>query len=232
MSFLGESLHAERQARLAARGGVARVLKLDPFTLHIKELPGAEIGSISWAGGEVLSRYLIQNRGCVAGLRVIELGCGLGVAGLVARLVGAASVTLTDKGSLHDIASDNVAANADALNGSVFVRTLDWKDTEAAAANDYDVILGADVVYTDEGSVSLAKLLDTLMSPRGSARCALIAYKERGAGPAFWAALKSTGLTVGSTPLIRENEHTVIAITRTIAPPVAAPSRFPCALPR
>lgn len=231
MNFLGPSLHEERQARLAARGGVTRVLELDPFTLHLKEMPGAEIGSISWAGGEFLARFLISNRGRVEGLRVLELGCGLGVAGLFARLVGAATVTLTDKPALLGIANENVAANADALNGGVAVRALDWDEPVVASiAATHDVILGADVVYTDAGAKSLANVLNSLLGPRGGARAALISYKERGAGAAFFDALKTGGMTAG--PLLREDEHSIIEIVRAAPPSAPPPSRFPCALPR
>jgi predicted nicotinamide N-methyase len=213
MDGLGAALHAERQARLASRGGSSRALHLGAFSLSVVELPGAGIGSISWAGGEALARYLLAHPAHVTGRRVLELGCGIGVAGLAARGAGAARVILTDRASLLELARSNVASNLPALGGGVDVTELDW--ASPAAAPECDVLLGADVVYTSEGAELLAATLNALLAPLGCAQIALIAYKERGAGPAFWAALSRFSLSAcNAAPLAVDGKHIIFSISR------------------
>lgn len=237
---LGAALHAARLARLASRGGAPRTLVLSPsLTLSLVEQPGLDIGSISWAGGEALARYLLSQASLVDKLRVLELGAGVGVVGLAARAAGAASVLITDhKQSLVDLALANVALNTH-VGGNIDVATLAWGADAAPPGDPADVLLGADVVYTDESAVLFAATLNTLTTPTGRAHTALIAYKERGAGAAFSAALASANLV--STQLAVDGEHAILDVRRratvAAAPPPAAPalrapSRLPCALPR
>jgi len=66
-------------------------------TLKVDAGPGC--GGIAWPAGEVLSRYIIrQGRDYWRGKRVLELGSGTGLVGIVAGYLGAHTV-LTDQGS-------------------------------------------------------------------------------------------------------------------------------------
>ena len=187
----GASLHALRQSRLRARGGILRIITIpNQPPLSVIEYPGRDIGSISWEGGEALGRYIAEHCECVRGLRVVEVGCGLGVAGLAASAAGAKEVTLTDRATLLPI----IASLADAKTNTR-VAPLEWgRDTWRDAALPADVILGADVVYTKEGAEALAELLGAALTPCGVAACAYISYKERGAGDAWVSALKKEGI--------------------------------------
>lgn len=49
-----------------------------------------------WAGGQALARWVLDHRTVVAGRRVLDLGCGGGVAGIAAARAGAATVTAND----------------------------------------------------------------------------------------------------------------------------------------
>lgn len=53
-----------------------------------------------WPSAVALATQLLLRPALVAGRRVVEVGAGLGVAGLSASLAGAASVTLTDREEL------------------------------------------------------------------------------------------------------------------------------------
>jgi predicted nicotinamide N-methyase len=76
----------------------------------------------------------------VAGLRVVELGCGLGVPSLVAAARGA-SVTATDWASdAIDLLRENAARNRLELRAEV----RDWREPWAER---FDLVLGADVLY-------------------------------------------------------------------------------------
>jgi predicted nicotinamide N-methyase len=76
----------------------------------------------------------------VAGLRVVELGCGLGVPSLVAAARGA-EVTATDWAvDAIDLLQENAARNELALR----VEVRDWRDSWSER---FDLVLAADVLY-------------------------------------------------------------------------------------
>eukprot|EP00877_Chromochloris_zofingiensis_P008479 jgi/Chrzof1/3885/Cz13g12040.t1 len=70
-----------------------------------------EVGAVVWDAGLVLANYLIKQarEGHVSftGKRVLELGAGTGIAGLVTAALGA-TVTLTDKPHLVHHMQQNV----------------------------------------------------------------------------------------------------------------------------
>lgn len=53
-------------------------------------------GTVIWKGAEIMSEYLQRNPTLVRGKRVLELGAGVGLCGLVAHHLGASHVCLTD----------------------------------------------------------------------------------------------------------------------------------------
>ncbi|CAG8686000.1 3541_t:CDS:1 [Acaulospora colombiana] len=59
---------------------------------------GPGCGGVAWPAGEVLSQYLVH-RGpeFMQGRRVLELGSGTGLVGLVAAQLEASKVTITDQ---------------------------------------------------------------------------------------------------------------------------------------
>ena len=97
-----------------------------------------------WASGQVLARWLLEYPAVVRGKRVVDFGCGSGVAGIAAALAGADRVIGCD---LDAQALAATAANA-RLNGVA----LDLADDFEAIDGDNDVILVADVLY-DRGNL-------------------------------------------------------------------------------
>jgi predicted nicotinamide N-methyase len=93
-----------------------------------------------WAELWPAARALAEALPDVAGLRVVELGCGLGVPALVAAARGA-DVTATDwAADAIDLLRENAARNALALAAEV----RDWREPWAER---FDVALAADVLY-------------------------------------------------------------------------------------
>jgi predicted nicotinamide N-methyase len=93
-----------------------------------------------WAELWPAARALAEALPAVAGLRVVELGCGLGVPSLVAAAHGAA-VTATDwSADAIELLNDNAARNG--LRVTAEVR--DWR---RPWADRFDLALAADVLY-------------------------------------------------------------------------------------
>src|SRR3546814_5888315 len=91
----------------------------------------------------------------VAGKRILELGCGLGLASLVLRRRGA-DVVASD---YHPLAETFLAYNA-ALNElpAVPYRTLRW-DTPNDSLGRFDLIIGSDILYERDHAERLSALL-------------------------------------------------------------------------
>jgi predicted nicotinamide N-methyase len=151
-------------------------LKQNPTLLHAGS--STRVGAAVWDGAYVLAAWLdAQPPGSFAGLRCVELGCGLGLPGLVLARLGAAAVFLTDKPALLVGARGNAAKNKllssqPAANGSqqqqpqqpqqpgcvVQVVGLDWEQPESLAAaaatitagGRVDLIVGSDCIYPGE----------------------------------------------------------------------------------
>ena len=95
----------------------------------------------------------------VAGLRVLELGCGLGLPSIAAALAGA-YVTATDW-SVHAVRATE--ANAE-LNGvDIQTAVADWNDPGAFSDGaPWDLVVAADVLYERPKSRALLELLPRL----------------------------------------------------------------------
>lgn len=92
-----------------------------------------------WASGQVLARYLLAHPERVAGRRVLDFGCGSGVAAIAAALAGAAEVIACD---IDPLALAATRANA-ALNGVALTLADDFHAVEGRL----DLIIVADVLY-------------------------------------------------------------------------------------
>lgn len=97
--------------------------------------------------------------------RVIELGAGTGLVGIVAALMGA-KVTTTDREPALEFLSANVKSNLPPDSQvSVDVSELTWGEgLERYPAGGFDIILGADIIYLEDTFVPLLKTLDYLCS--------------------------------------------------------------------
>lgn len=106
-----------------------------------------------WPAGKLLAEAMAIHD--VAGKRILELGCGLGLASLVLRQRGA-DVVASD---YHPLAETFLAYNA-ALNElpAVPYRTLRW-DQENDTLGRFDLIIGSDILYERDHAERLSALL-------------------------------------------------------------------------
>ena len=136
--------------------------------------PGST-GAAVWQAGSVLSRHLVANPSLVEGRKVIELGCGTGLCGMVAARLGASTVLLTDGvDPVLERAARNVERNG-LVEGSrggsrsgVRTRKLLWGelplDVELRGA--FDVVLASDVLYQSSAWRGFAQTVSELLRPR------------------------------------------------------------------
>jgi predicted nicotinamide N-methyase len=112
-----------------------------------------------WPSSLVLAKYLWQGVD-LQGLQVLELGCGLGLAGIVASHKGG-MVTCTDYE-----ADALLFTRYNALRNScphVVVRHLDWRAPRLSQP--YAVLIAADVVYERANFRPLLHILQSALAP-------------------------------------------------------------------
>lgn len=106
-----------------------------------------------WPAGQALAEAMSGD--AVAGKRILELGCGIGLASLVLQRRGA-DVLATD---MHPLAETFLAYNA-ALNGlaAVQFRRLDWTRLRPDLGQ-FDLIIAGDVLYERGQAEALAAVI-------------------------------------------------------------------------
>ena len=122
----------------------------------------APYGIALWPAAIALAHELASRANELAGLRVLELGAGTGLPGIVAATFGA-HVVQTDR---LDVALTLGRLNAE-RNGmrTIEHRLADW--TEWTDAERYDLVLGSDVIYPSRLHPSLRAIFETNLAPGG-----------------------------------------------------------------
>ena len=155
------------------------------YLLSISNLDHLPYGLLLWESAVGLSQRLVEEPGLVEGKRVLELGAGTGLPGLVARSLGA-HVWQTDQ--MEDVLS--IAALNERENALAGIRRFraDWRDWVEQAS--FDVILGADILYDAAMYGSIAAILDRSLAPGGRV---VLADPGRPQALEFLSALENAG---------------------------------------
>lgn len=146
-------------------------------------------GLHTWQAAGALAEWAIASAALLRGRRIVELGAGTGLTGLVvAAMCAPQRLTLTDGNArVCELLRSNVEVNrgGDGGDGTVRVLELDWERVAesgvlADAASRPDVILAADVVYDATLFGPLCTALDALFGDRSEC-CAYVAATVRNA---------------------------------------------------
>jgi predicted nicotinamide N-methyase len=97
--------------------------------------------AFAWAGGQAVSRFILDNPHHVAGRRVLDFATGSGIGAIAAALAGAKSVLASD---IDMYALTSAAMNA-ALNGAAIAFTS--SDLIGRLDLAVDVVLAGDICY-------------------------------------------------------------------------------------
>ncbi|XP_036957289.1 EEF1A lysine methyltransferase 3-like [Acanthopagrus latus] len=122
--------------------------------LKIRQVFGANLGVAApvWEAALHLCRYLEEQAVELRGKRIIELGAGTGVVGILAARLGAA-VTLTDLPLTLPQLQANVSANMPPsgwLTTPPTVLPLSWGEDHVNFPSNWDLVLCADIIYLPE----------------------------------------------------------------------------------
>jgi predicted nicotinamide N-methyase len=114
-----------------------------------------------WPAARMLTKVIIKDK-WPPGLRVLEVGCGLGLPGVVALAMGA-QVTFSD----YDATALRFAADSAELNGFDNFETLqmDWRYPPAGLR--FPMILAADLIYEMRNVAPLVGLIKQMLEPDG-----------------------------------------------------------------
>jgi ETFB lysine methyltransferase len=140
-----------------------------------------------WHSAVALATFLHARSDLLHGIEAVDIGCGLGLTGIVAASRGASMTFLDyDEHAVH-VAELNFLLNNPELSASFLLH--DFRDT---APRRWPLILGADVIYEKRFIEPLLRFLDEALEADGTI---LLAEPNRMIAAPFFEALQHAGFT-------------------------------------
>ena len=152
-----------------------------------------------WSGSFLLSDAIVAGA-WPAGTRTLELGCGLGLPGLVAVSEGlCVEFTDYDQTPLRFVER---SAQANGFDPALYAASLlDWRHP---TPEKFPLILGADITYERRLIPLVAAVLAAQLAPGG---VALVTDPNRTAAAGFGQALREVGLSAVATAASAEDDE-------------------------
>jgi predicted nicotinamide N-methyase len=117
-----------------------------------------------WPSAIALSEFVLENRSEFEGKKVLELGCGLGLVGIVVTAIGG-EVLFTDYNShALQFTRENFKRN---FKRPASVQLLDWRDP--GNAQSFDIILAAEILYEKRWLKPVLHILNKKLADSGIA---------------------------------------------------------------
>lgn len=147
-------------ARLSGRSAAPEEVTVYRFTgengqniqVSIRDNTLVEIGSVTWEAASIMTRRILRSP--LHASKILELGSGTGLVGLAiaARLSTLAEKTSIALSDYHPIVLSNLQHNVDqnalkSSNTSVQVKAIDWRELEGHPQQEYDLLIGSDLIY-------------------------------------------------------------------------------------
>jgi predicted nicotinamide N-methyase len=169
----------------------------------------ASTGLTVWLAARQLAEYLWQIRASLAGQRIVELGSGLGLCGLLCSLLASGSVVLTDGGeeftpTAQTVLQQQVQRNSSTRTAPCTVQVLTWGEHEQFIEQHrtapFDLIIAADVLYEAEAVAPFLDTVTALLQLQPRARL-LLGYAHRNVSiDTVWAVAADKGLVWSVVP--------------------------------
>lgn len=149
-----------------------------------------ETGNVLWACSTLVSSLLLRCRSLIGATDVLELGCGSGFCGLVAKQL-ARSVVFSDREpKMRQLTRDNLELQQETHSTPSKVEPYGWAEGDAWPAERFGLVLASDVLYGPHASLrtcpeELARFVALLERSLARVRCegrqpgALIRASER-----------------------------------------------------
>ncbi len=184
---------ADREIRVVRPGDPDRLLD-DPDVLAWNRRDDyMPYWAYLWPGAVMLAEAVAREP-LRAGTRALEIGCGLGLAGLVGLARGLrVQFTDYDEAALEFVSRSVLENGFDPAASST--SRLDWRDPPD---DRFPLILAADVLYERRLVPLVVDVLIQMLEPGGFA---LIADPDRASAEGLPGALAGRGLTLESTPV-------------------------------
>jgi predicted nicotinamide N-methyase len=158
-----------RECRLAVGGRewsvlhTGAVLTVADESRYFADLAGRlPYGVVLWPAAIALAHEIATRADTFRGRRVLELGAGTGVPGIVAASVGAQVVQTDRQEGALAVCRLNGERNG---VGSVECRAADWAAWDDS--NRYDWVLGSDILYGEEFHSHLRRIFRDNLAPGG-----------------------------------------------------------------
>jgi predicted nicotinamide N-methyase len=197
LRFAGQVIRLVRPAepdRLLDDPGVAAWNRRDDYMPY-----WAYLWPAAYLLAEAVAREPWPERPEPGPIEALEIGCGLGLAGLVGVARGLRVVFSDYDQAPHAFVTRSAAENG--FDPARFaIRLLDWRTLPDER---FPVILGSDVLYEARLVPLVANLLATMLAPGG---LGLIATPFRASAQGFPAAVESRGLTCRAEPVTAQSE--------------------------
>ena len=159
-----------------------------------------------WASAIAMSLYLVENQLVSNEKSVTEIGCGLGLPSIVAGLLGAKEVVLTDYlPEALDFAKQNWLHNLP--NKNAHFQVLDWRNPDSSVSA--DILLASDVAYESRAFEPLLNAFKILLKPQGTI---LITEPNRYISKKFFLGLDTEGYDVKHSTMNIERKGHVFLI--------------------
>lgn len=119
-------------------------------------------GVALWPSAIALAHEIAERATHLSDVKVLELGAGTGLPGIVAASLGARVVQTDRQEMALAVCERNGARNG---VGAIIYRLVDWANWDDATR--YDWIIGSDILYAEGAHDQLRQILETALAPGG-----------------------------------------------------------------
>ena len=137
---------------------------LDDFVDPVDIFHDFPLWSKIWEASVVLADHLAQIPPDPE-KRFLEIGCGLGLVGVVAASFGHRVTATEHNAHALDFVRANARANLPSSTGNLEILALDWNKPQLEGS--FDCILGSEVIYHEKDFEPILKLFRTYLKPEG-----------------------------------------------------------------
>ncbi|KAJ5073185.1 methyltransferase-like protein [Anaeramoeba ignava] len=136
--------------------------KQNKIQISIRQIIKENYGSFIWPSSLILSEYLCLIEDELKNQKILELGAGTGLPGILSAKLGAKQVVLSDISSEKSILENlEFESKSNGIDDICSVIPIDWGffSEKYSDIGDFDIILGADCLYD---SVDFDSLFSTV----------------------------------------------------------------------